>query len=79
MFLSGIFDARSYQIGKTLLHKRQVRGRSPIPTLGDAGLCVYNGNDSMMRDPGQKPSGMTLCDKKAIPQNPTKHTKNARN
>ena len=62
MFLSGIFDACSYQIRKTLFGKRQLRGRSPITTLGDDGLCVYNGNGGMMRDPGQKPSGMTLCD-----------------
>ena len=29
---------------------------------GHDGLYVYNGNDGMRRDPGQKPSGMTLCD-----------------
>ena len=28
MFLSGIFNARCYKIGKTLIHKRRLRGRS---------------------------------------------------
>ena len=35
MFLSGIFDACCYQIGKTLFSKRQLRGRSRVTTLGD--------------------------------------------
>ena len=30
------------------------------------------------KDPGQKPSGMTLCDKKTISENSTKHTQNAK-
>ena len=44
VFLSGIFNARrcSYEIGKTLINKRQLRGRSPIPTLGDDGLFFMN-------------------------------------
>ena len=41
MFLSGIFDACSYQIGKTLINKRQLRGRSRVTTLGDDSLYVY--------------------------------------
>ena len=57
--LSGIFNACSYQIGKTLLNKQPLRGRSPITTLGDDGPYVYNSNGSRMEDPGQKPSGMT--------------------
>ena len=40
---SGIFNARSYQIGKTLLNKRQLRGRSRVTAFGDDGLCFYNG------------------------------------
>ena len=40
MFLSGIFDARCYQIGKTLFSKRQLRGRSRVTGLGDDGLYV---------------------------------------
>ena len=39
--LSGIFHARSYQIGKTLINKQQLRGRSPITPLGDDGIYVY--------------------------------------
>ena len=35
---SGIFDARSYQIGKTLLNKRQLRGRSRVTAFGDDGF-----------------------------------------
>ena len=43
VFLSGIYDACScsYEIGKSLLYKRPLRGRSPITTLGDDGLYVY--------------------------------------
>ena len=43
MFLSGIFDACScsYEIGKTLINKRQLRGRSPITGLGDDDLYIY--------------------------------------
>ena len=41
--LSGIFNARSCQIGKTLINKRQLRGRSRVTTLGDDGLHIYNG------------------------------------
>ena len=41
MFLSGIFNARSYQLGKTLLNKRQGRGRSRVTAFGDDGLYVY--------------------------------------
>ena len=63
-FLSGIFDARRYQIGKTLINKRRLRGRSRVPTFGDDGLYVYNGNDSRVEDPGQKPSGMTPWDER---------------
>ena len=47
MFLSGIFDACSYEIGKTLLYKRRLRGRSPSASrtrfFGDDGLCFYTG------------------------------------
>ena len=38
---SGIFNARCYQIGKPLINKRRLRGRSPITGLGDDGLYVY--------------------------------------
>ena len=41
MSLSGIFNARCYQIGKPLINKRRLRGRSPITNLGDDGLYVY--------------------------------------
>ena len=41
VFLSGIFNACRYQIGKSLTNKRQVRGRSPITAFGDDGLYVY--------------------------------------
>ena len=41
MFLSGIFNACYYQIGKTLLNKRQLRGRSRVTAFGDDGLYVY--------------------------------------
>ena len=52
MFLSGIFDARRYQIGKTLIYKRRLRGRSPITGLGDDGLFIYEQqNDSRVEDP----------------------------
>ena len=51
VFLSGIFNARSYQVGKTLLHKRQLRGRSRVTGLGDDGLCFYNDNNSRVEDP----------------------------
>ena len=44
MFLSGIFDARRYQIGKTLIYKRRLRGRSRVTGLGDDGLYFYNDN-----------------------------------
>ena len=49
---SGIFDARCYQIGKTLFSKQQLRGRSPITAFGDDSLCVYNGNNSRIKNPG---------------------------
>ena len=66
VLLSGIFHARSYQIGKTLINKQQVRGRSPITTFGDDGLYVYNGNGARVEDPGVRAalasSGMTLYD-----------------
>ena len=39
--LSGIFNARSCQIGKTLINKRRLRGRSPITAFGDDGPYVY--------------------------------------
>ena len=38
---SGIFNARRYQLGKTLLNKRQGRGRSRVTAFGDDGLYVY--------------------------------------
>ena len=41
MFLSGIFNACYYQIGKTLLNKRQLRGRSRVTAFGDDGPYVY--------------------------------------
>ena len=40
MLLSGIFNTCCYQIGKNLLNKRQLRGRSPITAFGDDDL-VY--------------------------------------
>ena len=47
MPLSGIFNTPrcSYKTGKSLLNKRPMRGRSRVITLGDDGLCFYNGND----------------------------------
>ena len=48
--LSGIFNARSYQIRKTLLNKQPLRGRSRVTTLGDDGPCFYNGNNSRVED-----------------------------
>ena len=39
--LSGIFDACSYQIGKTLFSKRQLRRRSRTKTFRDDSLCFY--------------------------------------
>ena len=53
MSLSGIFDARRYQIGKTLINKQPLRGRSPITTFGDDGLYVYK---------RQTASGFTLIE-----------------
>ena len=47
---SGIFHARSYQIGKTLFGKRRVRGRSPITTFGDDNLCFITAT-ARMEDP----------------------------
>ena len=45
MFLSGIFDACSYQIGKTLFSKRQLRRRSRSASrtgfFRDNSLCFY--------------------------------------
>ena len=43
MFLSGIFDTLScsYKIGKSLLKKQRLHGRSPITSLGDNNLYVY--------------------------------------
>ena len=39
--LSGIFDACSYRIGKTLFSKRQLRRRSRTKTFRDDSLCFY--------------------------------------
>ena len=43
--LSGILDTCCYQIGKNLLNKRQLRGRSPSASrtriLGDDDLFIY--------------------------------------
>ena len=68
MSLSGIFNARrcSYEIGKSLLNKQPLRGRSPITAFGDDDLGFYNGNNGRVEDPGVRAalasSGMTLCD-----------------
>ena len=59
MSLSGIFNARCYQIGKPLINKRRLRGRSPITNLGDDGLYIYTGNDSRVED-AETSSAITL-------------------
>ena len=43
MFLSGIFHARCYKIGKSLLNKRQLRGRSRTETFRDDRLIGFSG------------------------------------
>ena len=48
--LSGIFDAHRCKIEKTLFYKRQGRGRSPITTFGDDGLCFYGQQTARVED-----------------------------
>ena len=47
---------------KTLFDNRTSPSASRTRLSGDDSLFFMNGNDSRVEDPGQKPSGMTLCD-----------------
>ena len=42
-----------------------------LQASGMTSFLFITANDSMMRDPGQKPSGMTLCDERLIPRTET--------
>ena len=61
---SGIFNARRYQLGKTLLNKRQGRGRSRVTAFGDDGLYVYERQTAAVLCPpcGADNSGFTLIE-----------------